>query len=130
MKTLKRENLKFTDDREDMDAQWEISWNVFENFYHFLRKKGLKPGTISFKLNGTVLFIMNYIFRQTLTRSITDVRAADLEYYMEEEFPEIFPNSTSSQQKRFRKAVIDFFTFLKKEGFVSREHLAEIKTCR
>ncbi len=121
------EHLQFLKNREDMDAQWERSWVVFDKFYTYLREKEFTPEVISFKMNSVILFVMNYLFSKTSKQNMIDVNCRTISEDMKYLYDEMFPEMPQSKYKEFGRAVMDFYEFLEKEGYFPRRLLDEIR---
>lgn len=126
MKNLEIDHLKFNENRQDMKLQWTNFWPVFDHFHLFLKNKGLKPKTIGEKTNCAIVFIMNYLRLKDNIKSINEISGEEIKKFMLYNYHSLFPDSTVFQKKTFKKAIIDFYTFLNKKGFLSKEQLKEI----
>jgi hypothetical protein len=120
------ENLIFTEDRDNIKKQWDVFWPVFDHFHVFLKNKGLKAKTIGAKTNSVVVFLMNYLRFQKDIKAVNEISGEHIKKFMFNYYPNIFYNSTPDQQKKFKKAIMDFYMFLNKKGFVSKEQLKNI----
>ncbi|HPZ06996.1 MAG TPA: hypothetical protein PL110_02700 [Candidatus Eremiobacteraeota bacterium] len=127
LQNLKKKDLNFIEDRNDLKGQWKKSWLLFEHFYRFLKDKGLKPETISSKVNSVVIFMMNYTRLHTEIKSINEICGEDIYYFIAAFYPSLFPSSTPEEIKAFKLSIIDFYTFLRKKEFISQEKLKKIK---
>ena len=123
MTGLNKEQLEFVTDREDTAAQWERMRPLFDGFYGFLKKRGLKPRTISKKINSTVVFIVNHLFTKGISHKIDGATPDNLTYFLEGCMGEAIPDDKPSRKRTFKKALVDFYTYLHQEGLVEREYV-------
>jgi len=101
---------------------------VFDHFYKYLKNKGLKDRSAIRQTNLIAFFIMNYFF-------IYEDNIDNILYIYDDTIRKFLGNwyirkSISpqiSEIKSFLRAISNFFTFLKKEDFISKEDLQEIK---
>lgn len=130
MEELKQEHLQFIEDKDDLKGQWVRSTPVFEHFFAYLQKKGLKPQTIAKKINSVVLFIMNHVYREGQLAAMNEVTGEIISDFMEGWYSINFPESRPQEEKEFRKAILDFFTFLNKMGLINKGQLADIRSMK
>ncbi len=127
LEPLLLEHLVFVEDRHDTSSQWKKMWHVFDRYYFFLRSKGYKSLTISRKMNSAAIFLLNYLFSVSNVGAIHEADGRNMSEFMVDWYSNIFPGSHPSDKVKFGRAVLDFYTFLKDEGFVTKKRLGEIK---
>lgn len=126
MEKITMEHLQFVTPEGGIDEQWRQSRPVFDHFYNYLQNKGLTPKTIARKMNSVIIFTMNYMMDFDVLDNMTQIDGAILTGYLSQ-WDNFFPDSKALEKKAFRKAILDFFTFLKKKGLIDAAHLKEMK---
>ncbi len=126
----------FVDEDSDNDwkeKQWEQSKPLFDSFYEYLMEnKGIKEATAAQKTNMAAFFIMNFLFvyydflDNILFVGGDAIRTFLGNWYIRKSFtPRV------AEMNKFLRAIDDFYTFIHKQGFMSKESLREIKeTCK
>lgn len=134
MEKMKKEQFKCImedNSEEEREKQWKISGIIFEKFYEHLKNKGLKESTTNKQAGMTGYFIMNYLFIYDDLLNILEVSGNIIRKFLGNWYMRKFFAPRLPEIKSFLKAISDFFTFLNQEGFISEEHLNEIKeVCR
>ena len=121
------------DDYDWKEKQWEQSKPLFDGFYKYLQEtKGLKEATAAQKTNMAAHFVMNFLFvycdgMDSILFVDGDVIRTFLgNWYIRKSF-----SPRVKEMNGFLKAIVDFYTFIHKEGFMSKGSLQEIKeTCK
>jgi len=124
--------IKEDNSQKDNERQWELSKIVFDRFYEYQKKRGLKENTAGQRTDRAAYFIMDYVF--VYEDIVDDIRAVSDETvrkYLGNWYIRKFMNPTIKGIKAHLRALSDFFTFLKDNGQISRDHLSELKgVCR
>ncbi len=121
------EYIKEDNSVEEYEKQWERSKIIFEHFYEYLKDKGLKGSTAGKRTDMVAFFIMDYLFVYDDAMSILEVSGDTIRTFLGNWYIRKFLNPSMRNIKSYLKAISDFFTFLNKEGFISKEELREIK---
>jgi hypothetical protein len=123
--------IKEDNSQEDDERQWELSKIVFDRFYEYLKKKGLKESTAEQRTDGAAFFIMRYVF---VYEDVIDIRAISEETvrkYLGNWYIRKVMNSSIKEIKLNLTALSNFFTFLKENDHITEDHLRELKgICR
>jgi hypothetical protein len=126
MEGLTPGQILFVSGHDNLPLQWEQSMPVFDQFYAHLQAKGLKAATIAKKMNCAIIFIMNYLYPSGMAGGMTDVTGDTVRSFMDGYFTPNFPSAPPREAKSFKKALLDFFKFLKKNRLISSQHLRDI----
>lgn len=133
MEELKDEHfecIKEDNSEEENEKQWKRSKIVFDQFYEYLKNKGLKESTTGKRTDMVAFFIMNYLFVYDVM-NILEVSGDTIRKFLGNWYIRKFWNPSLSSIKSYLKAISDFYTFLNDKGFISKEQLSEIKdVCR
>jgi site-specific recombinase XerD len=130
MKKIKREHfecIKEDNSEEEDKKQWKKSQIIFDQFYEYLKNKGLKESTASTRAEMAAYFIMEYLFVYDDVLSILEVSGDTIRTFLGNWYIRKFMNPRMSEIKSFLRAISDFFTFIKNEGFITDDDLKEIK---
>lgn len=113
---------------EERKKQWERSEIIFDNFYKYLKNKGLNEDTASRRTNQMTFFIMNYFFiYEDNIENILLINDDTIRTFLGNWYIRKIMNPRMSEIKSFLRAISDFFTFVQKEDFISKEELQEMK---
>ncbi len=131
---LRREHLeciKEENSEEEDEKQWERSKIVFDHFYEYLKGK-VKEKTAERRTDMVIFFVMKYLFvYEDRVESITEVSGDTIRKYLGNWYIRKFLDPRISEIKEILRALLDFFTFLEKEGFVSEADVEDIgEVCR
>jgi len=121
------ECIKEDNSEEEDKKQWERSKIVFDNFYDYLKNKGLKESLAGRKTEMAAYFIMDYLFVYDDAESMLEVSDEAIRKFLGNWYIRKFMKPRLTEIKSFLSAISDFFIFLRKGGFISKEHLQEIK---
>jgi hypothetical protein len=127
---LRREHfecIKEENSEEEDERQWEKSKIVFDHFCEYLKNKGLKESTSSKRTKMAIFFIMDYLFVYDDIESILEVSGDTIRTFLGNWYIRKFLDPRISEIKSFLRSILDFFTFLQEEDFVSEADLAEIR---
>lgn len=130
MEELKAEHfecIKEDNSEEEDEKQWERSKIIFDHFYEYLKKKGLKESTAGKRTKMAVYFIMDYLFVYGDEMNILEVSEVTIRTFLGNWYIRKFMNPKISEIKAFLRSISDFFTLLEKKDFIFREQLIEIK---
>ncbi|MDH7513954.1 MAG: hypothetical protein QHH14_13490 [Clostridiales bacterium] len=130
MEELKDEHfecIKEDNSEEENDKQWQLSKIVFDQFYEYLKNKGLNENTAGRRTDRAAFFIMNYLFVYDDARNILEVSEDTVRKFLGNWYIRKFWNPSIRGINSYLKAISDFYTFLKDRGFISKEQLSEIK---
>ena len=122
------ECIKEDNSEEEYDKQWKRSKIIFDQFFEYLKKdKGLKESTAGKRAELAAYFVMDYLFVYDDAQSILEVTGDTIRTFLGNWYIRKFMNPRMSEIKSFLRAISDFFTFIKKEGFITDVDLEEIK---
>jgi hypothetical protein len=130
MKKIKREDfdcIKEDNSEEEDKKQWERSKIIFDHFFEYLKDKGLKESTASKRTQRIVFFILDYLFVYGDVLSILEVSGDTIRTFLGNWYIRKVLNSGKTEMKEFLRAISDFFTFIRNEGFITDLDLEEIK---
>ena len=134
MKKIKSEHfecIKEDNSEEEYDKQWKRSQIIFDQFYEYLKNKGLKESTASKRAELAAYFVMDYLFVYGDALRILEVSEDTIRTFLGNWYIRKFMNPRMSEIKLFLRVVSDFFTFIRDEDFISDDDLKEIKgVCR
>lgn len=122
------------DDCDDWKKeQREYSGALFNIFFEYLKEeKGFKEETAGQKANMAAFFIMDFLF--VYYDAIDDIRYVDdyaIRTFLGNWYIRKFMSPTVAEMNKFLRTIVDFYTFLHKRGFISKDNLREIKeTCK
>ncbi|MCD6474615.1 MAG: hypothetical protein J7K47_06930 [Thermoplasmata archaeon] len=121
-KCIKRDNSP-----EEHEKQWRRSKIIFDCFHEYLKNKGLKERTASRQTEMVAFFVMDYLFVYDDAMSVLEVDGDTIRRFLGNWYIRKFLNPNMSEIKSFLRAILNFFTFLQENGFISNEQLSEIK---
>lgn len=121
------ECIKEDNSEEEDRRQWERSKIIFDHFYNYLKDKGLKESLMGRKTEMVAYFIMNYLFVYDDAENMLEVSDETIRKFLGNWYIRKFMKPRLTEIKSFLRAISDFFIFLRKRGFISKEHLQEIK---
>ncbi len=130
MEELKDENfecIKEDNSEEENEKQWQRSKIVFDQFYEYLKNKGLNGSTAGRRTDNAAFFVMNYLFVYDDTKNVLKVSEDSIRKFLGNWYIRKFWNPSLQGIKSYLKAISDFYTFLKDKGLISKEQLSEIK---
>lgn len=131
MKKIKSEHfecIKEDNSEEEYEKQWKRSQIIFDCFYEYLNKnKGLKESTAGKRAEMAAYFVMDYLFVYDDASNILGVSGDTIRTFLGNWYIRKFLNPRKSEMKDFLRAISDFFTFIRNEGFITDEDLKEIK---
>jgi len=122
-RSIKEENTP-----EDYDIQWENSRIIFDQFKAYLKAEGVKEKKAEKLTNHASLFVMDYLFTYSDTTNILAVDEDIIRVYLGNWYIRKSMNPTLKEINASLRAISRFYTFLHKEGFISKETLEEIKS--
>jgi len=125
------ECIKEENSESENEKQWKRSEIVFDEFYNYLKGKGLKEGTCNERVNEVAFFVMDYFFVYHDEISMLDVDGGTIRTYLGNWYIRKFWNPSVKGIKSRLKAISDFYTFLHSLNFIDKEELQDIKlTCK
>ena len=130
MKKIKSKHfecIKEDNSEEEYEKQWKMSQIIFDHFYEYLKNKGLKESTAGKRAELAAYFVMDYLFVYDDALSILEVSGDTIRTFLGNWYIRKFMNPRKSEIKNFLRAISDFFTFIRNEGFITDEDLKEIK---
>ena len=130
MEELKRahfECIKEDNSDEEDEKQWKHSKIIFEKFNEYLKNKGLKETTADNRTGKVEFFVMDYLFVYDDAMSILEVYDDTIRRFLGNWYIRKFMDPKISSIKSYLKAISNFFEFIYKEGFITKEHLMAIK---
>lgn len=130
METIKSKHfecIKEDNSEEEYEKQWKRSKIIFDQFYEYLKKKGLKESTVEKRAQRTVFFIMDYLFVYDDALNILEVSGDTIRTFLGNWYIRKFMNPKMTEIESFLRSISDFFTFLQEKDFISKEELSEIK---
>jgi len=130
MEELKRghfESIKEDNSEEENEKQWLRSKIIFDQFYEYLKNKGLNQNTASRRTDRAAFFIMNYLFVYDNARNILEVSEDTIRKFLGNWCMRKLWNPSIRGINSYLKGISDFYAFLKDRGFISKEKLSEIK---
>lgn len=119
--------MKEDNSEEEYEKQWKKSKIIFDDFYEYLKNKGLKESTAGKRAEMAAYFIMDYLFVYDDALSILEVSGDTIRMFLGNWYIRKFMNPRMSEIKSFLRAISDLFTFIRNEGFITDEDLKEIK---
>ena len=130
MEKIKKEHfecIKEDNSDEENERQWEHSKIIFDKFYEYLKNKGLKETTADNRTGKVEFFVMDYLFVYDDAMSILEVSDYTIRTFLGNWYIRKFMDPKISTIKSFLRAISNFYEFIYKEGFITKEHLREIK---
>jgi len=130
MEKIKSEHfecIKEENSEEEHEKQWKRSKIIFDNFYEYLKNKGIKESTAGRRTEMAAYFIMDYVFVYDDVMNILEVSGDTIRTFLGNWYIRKYVKPNLSDIKSFLKSISDFYTFLQENNFISNEHLSEIK---
>ncbi|MBP9019485.1 MAG: hypothetical protein KBG04_06690 [Bacteroidales bacterium] len=120
------ESIKEDNSKEEHEKQWKRSKIIFDHFYEYLKNRGLTENTAGKRTEMAAYFVMDYVFVYEDLMNMLEVSGDTIRKFLGNWYIRKFLRPKMSEIKSFLKAISDFYTFLHKENFISKEHLNEI----
>jgi hypothetical protein len=130
MKKLKARNfecIKMDNSEMEYKKQWKRSKIVFDNFYEYLKRKGLKEESAGKQTEMVAYFIMDYLFVYDCANSILEVSGVTIRKFLGNWYIRKDWGPKISIIKDYLRAISNFYKFLNEKGFISKEKLGDIK---
>ena len=130
MEELKDEHfecIKEDNSEEENEKQWQRSKIVFDQFYEYLKNKGLNDNLAGRRTESAAFFIMNYLFVYDNAKNILEVSEDTVRKFLGNWYIRKCWNPSFQAMKSYLKAISSFYAFLKDKGFISKGQLDEIK---
>lgn len=121
------ECIKEDNSEEEKEKQWQRSKVVFDQFYEYLKNKGLNEKTAIRRTDQAVFFIMNYLFVCDDATNILGVSEETIRKFLGNWYIRKSWNPSFKGIKSILMGISSFYTFLKDKGFISKRQLDEIK---
>ena len=123
MEKIKEEHfecIKEDNSEEEKEKQWQRSKVVFDQFYEYLKNKGLNEKTAVRRTDQAVFFIMNYLFVYDDVTNILGVSEETIRKFLGNWYIRKSWNPSFKGIKSILMGISSFYTFLKDKGFISK----------